>query len=949
MLIAPQRRAGIRKLFWLATALVLGLLVAEASAQQPASRLKRARSAEGASTQSQTRSQSHGSAPQRGESQPRVVGVEREISDRPADAVHPQIKTASDQRALLSELGASGTYAYSARGNHVVANHGEGPGLALWETGTKRKLHHLEKSERSYSLLSISDQVRWIAGVREDDPDKIDVWRADNGRHLRVISATGGPKAEIAFVGNELHVKSANGDGQKFSVSSGAATGSFRSSRGLAAMKAPTVDAEIEMAPEPTKAAAPRPTLSARPPIRSDMLGPMLPAPTRGMSAAPRETAPPGVDGFPGETAPAPPRIAASAKPPAPSSSAPNASAPGSAAPHFKLPGASSMALPPAPPRQQMQTMSRIPREAAPTAPPIAVPETMVEENAPGESASDASAFDERASEPAAPQGSGWPASDRSNTSHSYDAAIRSADPYDADAYPSLSPGSAAPSEPGSAAPDEPGSAAPDEPGSAAPEEPSGGSAPPTAMPEAATEEVFEYVAPTPRPASPPFPMRAEMEPAMASPAPQGASAKLAPPMAAPKNAVSSVSVNYVTNRNRLVPLDRAWRIYFVGFYSSLPAFIVYGLLLLTLLILPWFGKRSWTATAVLVGAATLGAMGLMEATVRSQLRNEMSGERFGSRPSDLSYGTCQISVPPAENRHPGELNRPLSVWIFEAPENPEKHFMLRQVEEHRDKEAFYQSLTSQWGMSEDRAALVFIHGYNVSFEDAVFRTAQLAVDMKFPGAPIAFCWPSYADPVKYTFDEQNAEVSIPALQEMLEDLVAKSGVKRLHVIAHSMGNRVLAGALRGMDPAAQERNKQVIRELVLAAPDIDSRVFQSQVLPAIVRNTQHCTLYASSRDRALLMSRVFHNYQRLGETKPELIVATDLDTIDASLVDTSLLGHSYIGDVQSIVSDLHDLVVSGLRPPQRNGLETNERNTLKYWSIKPEIEETAATPTELH
>ena len=153
------------------------------------------------------------------------------------------------------------------------------------------------------------------------------------------------------------------------------------------------------------------------------------------------------------------------------------------------------------------------------------------------------------------------------------------------------------------------------------------------------------------------------------------------------------------------------------------------------------------------------------------------------------------------------------------------------------------------------------------------------------------------------------------------------------------MGNRVLAGALRTMDRESQDRNKRVIREIVLAAPDIDRRVFESQVLPHIAENTQHCTLYASSRDRALLISRYFHNYQRLGETEPELIVAHGMDTIDASLVDTSLLGHSYIGDVQSIVSDLHELVVAGKRPIQRLGLEALERGELVYWTIKPRLE----------
>ncbi len=185
--------------------------------------------------------------------------------------------------------------------------------------------------------------------------------------------------------------------------------------------------------------------------------------------------------------------------------------------------------------------------------------------------------------------------------------------------------------------------------------------------------------------------------------------------------------------------------------------------------------------------------------------------------------------------------------------------------------------------------------------------------------------------------------MSIPALTEFLEDLAARSGAKRIHIIAHSMGNRVLAGALRNMPAQARGANKQMFDEVVLAAPDIDSRVFTSQILPHINQNAQHCTLYASSRDRALLMSRYFHDFQRLGETEPELIVADGMDTIDASLVDTSLLGHSYIGDVQSIVSDLRDLVVRGMPPTDRGGLQSLLLGTMTYWSIKPPGTQTAS------
>ncbi len=458
------------------------------------------------------------------------------------------------------------------------------------------------------------------------------------------------------------------------------------------------------------------------------------------------------------------------------------------------------------------------------------------------------------------------------------------------------------------------------------------GFAAPAASPGAAAPDAFaaEATASTPEAA-----LAAEEA---AEPAAAASAAAALPP-----EDLSSVTVHFATNRNLLTAADRRWTTYFMGFFGSLPAFVVYVVILLAVLVLPWFGKRSWATLALVGGAVVLCAMGSLEAYVRSQLRDELSGELYGSQPSELSYGTCQISVPRPENREPGELNRPLSVWILEAPANPEKHFVLQKVVEHADKDAFYESLSSQLAKSADGASLLFIHGYNVSFEDAIFRTAQLAVDLKFPGAPITFSWPSCADPLKYTFDEQNAEVSIPALREFLEDLAVRSGAKRIHIIAHSMGNRVLAGALRSMPAEARAANKRMFHEVVLAAPDIDSRVFTTQDLPYINENAQHCTLYASSRDRALLMSRYFHDFQRLGETEPELIVANGMDTIDASLVDTSLLGHSYIGDVQSIVSDLRELVVRGMPPADRDGLETLLLGTMTYWSIKPPGAQTAS------
>jgi esterase/lipase superfamily enzyme len=813
----------------------------------------------------------------------------------------PRTKRPQTLAAVLEALGATEPYDVSVSGRYVVAT-GDA-GLLLADARQGRQLRTLKDSLRGYRLVKISGDARWIAAVRADDPDSIDLWRADNGKLIRTIIATGGTKSSIEFTAtDELRVSTSSGNGMVYSVPGGEEVGGFRSATGGSGF-APGIGS-----------AGPRAM------VRKDASSPPLGNPIRPQRATPRAQAPPSVTMSAPRPRAASPKTEEEASIDSPPTMAPMAAAPMDAEP----------------------LGSGAPLEEPMTAAPMAAAPSAVEPTTPAPMMPVPSAMAPAPSARSVPR-DGAPI-----------APMESTEP------PSAAPMAAAPEESAPEASSAPMSAAPrSRTGgpraifrSEAEMEPSGGAAPEAASaPGSSAPQDFAPAESAPDAASP------AAEPFTAAP-PENADTNAAPPATTaqlkataavqppppPEEDLSNVTVHFATNRNRLNATDREWMVYFQSFFFSLPAFVIYALIVVSLLVFPWLGKRSWAAAALVTGIILLVSMASFEGYVRSQLRDELSGELYGSRPTELSYGACQISVPKPENRSAGELNRPLSVWVFEAPENAEKHFVLRKVDEHASKEAFYKSLSAQLERSQDGASLLFIHGYNVSFEDAIFRTAQLAVDLKFRGAPISFSWPSYADPVKYTFDEQNAEVSIPALREVLEDLATRSGAKRIHIVAHSMGNRVLAGALRSMSPEARVKNKSLFREIVLAAPDIDSRVFQSQVLPHIIDNTQHCTLYASSHDRALLLSRYFHNYQRLGETQPQLIVADGMDTIDASLVDTSLLGHSYIGDVKSIVTDLHDLVVSGKRPIERGGLESELLGELIYWAIKPQMQ-TASDP----
>ena len=101
--------------------------------------------------------------------------------------------------------------------------------------------------------------------------------------------------------------------------------------------------------------------------------------------------------------------------------------------------------------------------------------------------------------------------------------------------------------------------------------------------------------------------------------------------------------------------------------------------------------------------------------------------------------------------------------------------------------------------MSETkRDALLFIHGYNTSFNDGCRRAAQLAYDLKFPGTVLLYSWPSKNHWYAYAADEEIAAWSSPHFEAFLRDILAVQNLLKLHVISHGMGNRVVLSGLTG-------------------------------------------------------------------------------------------------------------------------------------------------------
>lgn len=322
-------------------------------------------------------------------------------------------------------------------------------------------------------------------------------------------------------------------------------------------------------------------------------------------------------------------------------------------------------------------------------------------------------------------------------------------------------------------------------------------------------------------------------------------------------------------------------------------------------------------------------------ATDRQNTGSKNPKERYGPQISKepkndyLQYGIAKVSIPGGDRHKIGQLESP-SVVKFEWAENPAKHVVLLEVE-GADKASYFQQLKEKVATAPNQNAFIFIHGYNVTFEDAARRTAQIAYDLNFKGAPVFYSWPSRGTTFGYTKDATTVQWTEPHLENFLIDFLEKSDAQNIYVIAHSMGNRAMTRVIASV---AQTRPDSVrrIKEIILAAPDIDAEVFKGTIAPRMIDKFTNITLYASSKDLALMASKMFWGYPRAGDAGEALVVIPGVETIDATFVDSSLLGHSYIGGSETLLSDLVEIFKSGKRASKRQKLKQKTYNNLPYW-----------------
>ncbi|MDK4731613.1 alpha/beta hydrolase [Rhizobium sp. CNPSo 3490] len=282
-----------------------------------------------------------------------------------------------------------------------------------------------------------------------------------------------------------------------------------------------------------------------------------------------------------------------------------------------------------------------------------------------------------------------------------------------------------------------------------------------------------------------------------------------------------------------------------------------------------------------------------------------------GERGTGLAVNAVDVSIPPEANRKVGQVQ-----WPKRLPADPLRDFVTVSVDPFEGERAGESWLKSH--MPKSRRVLVFVHGFNNRYEDAVYRFAQIVHDSRADVAPVVFTWPSRASIFDYNYDKESTNYSRDALEELLTRTAANPAVGDVTVMAHSMGTWLTVEALRQM----AIRNGQVaskINNVILASPDLDVDVFGRQFM-SLGKDKPHFTIFVSRDDRALALSRrISGNVDRLGQIDPSAepyrskLEAAGITVLDLTkLKGGDRLNHGKFAESPEVVKLIGDRLIAG-------------------------------------
>lgn len=277
----------------------------------------------------------------------------------------------------------------------------------------------------------------------------------------------------------------------------------------------------------------------------------------------------------------------------------------------------------------------------------------------------------------------------------------------------------------------------------------------------------------------------------------------------------------------------------------------------------------------------------------------ESSGVFGGGRSEEMRFARYDVAIPP--QREAGEIK-----YAKPRSANVSTDFLTTGQRIYAADADFRSDLRDALG-ANGREAIIFVHGFNNTFTEGLYRIAQLRNDLEIPGVALHYSWPSAAEPLGYVYDRDSVLFARVGLEELIRETVA-AGATRVTLVAHSMGSFLTMEVLRSI-ALRDDRVMPEIRGVVLISPDIDVEVFRSQA-KEIGTLPQPFLIFGSGRDRVLRLSALITGQRgRLGSLES----VDDLSDLEVTYLDVGAFsqgsGHFVPGTSPALIQLLGRIV----------------------------------------
>ena len=316
--------------------------------------------------------------------------------------------------------------------------------------------------------------------------------------------------------------------------------------------------------------------------------------------------------------------------------------------------------------------------------------------------------------------------------------------------------------------------------------------------------------------------------------------------------------------------------------------------------------------------------------------------ERFGNaREEILKFGYFDTKIQPSLG---------LGMLIDATAWFQNEEIQLIEVRELEQAAFVRQARTFIQG-SPYRSLLVVVHGFKEAFPSALRKTSFLSHVLDVNTPVLLFDWPGNQGSMLrgYRRAHRVAKASGTELARTLQLIIQVIQPDRLWLIANSMGGQVVADAFaqlyRKTDLADAETE---IENVVLTAPDVDHDEFDNQFKQEITALAKNLTVYVSSNDRALLMSRIINRGRRRGEStlSPDQLeeahrVADLVDPgselitlVDVTPVNRTRNFHNFSLETPEFFDDLYLRLTNSETPRSRLIYQVQAPNGVVYWLL---------------